>query len=977
MRHRIVVALAVAFLWALPAEAQNPTGTLSGRVTSPEGALPGVTVSITSPSLQLARSTTTSGNGDYILPLLPPGDYIVTFTLDGFSTLEQAVKISAGQDTGLDAEMSTATVSEEILVTGSLENISVTPQAAVTYEKEFVEELPILRDIRNMALLSPAATDTGPRGANTRNSNIVVSGNMSFENLFLVNGVVINENLRGQPLELFIEDAIEETTITTSGISAEFGRFAGGVINTITKSGGNEFHGSLRVNGENQDWESPTPLTTLQSDEINESYEATLGGYVLRDRLWFFTAGRDFERTRTRQTIAPTLIPFTDVDSQTRLEGKLTLAINAGHRLLGSYIDIDESDGGDVFGDVLDLGSVNSRKLPQELWSANYTGILTENLFLEAQYSERKFQFVGSGSKFTDLIRGTLLVGDLTRGNPRWHSATFCGVCLPEERSNENSLLKASYFLSTERLGAHELVAGYDTFNDIRAADNHQSGSDFRILNANPIVQGTGASAIVYPRFTPGVTVIQWNPIATSTRGSDFKTDSLFLNDAWRVNDRLTLNLGVRYDENDGSNQAGQKVVEDSKISPRIAASWDLRGDGEWIASAGFGRYVAAVANNQADASSAAGNPATITWFYRGPAINTAGGTLLTNEQALEQLFAWFESVGFTDNRVPGTFRSGSVPGFQTQVGSDLKSPHTDEIILGVVKRLGAGGLARVDLVRRESSDFYMDRRDTTTGKAITPFGVLDRSVIENDDDLLERRYDGVHTQFRYRFREGLELGGTYTWSHLRGNVDGETSAGGPARSALGQYPEYKAFPQHNPEGDLAADQRHRARIWAAWSAFDGERHDLNLSLLQNYWSGTPYGAFGNIDTRPFVTNPGYAPAPPSVVYYFTARDAFRTDDITRTDIAVNYAFHVGRGVEVFLQPEVLNILDEDGVELVDQRIFTATNDPTRTLAPFNPFTGTPQEGVNWAKQPRFGQPRTEFDYQQPRTFRLSVGVRF
>ncbi|HEX5717754.1 MAG TPA: hypothetical protein VF179_16465, partial [Thermoanaerobaculia bacterium] len=102
---------------------------------------------------------------------------------------------------------------------------------------------------------APGVAPTGPTRA------ISISGALSFENLFLVNGVVITENLRGQPFDLFIEDAIEETTTSTSAISAEYGRFGGGVVNTITKSGGNELHGSFRTNVANDDWEARNELS--------------------------------------------------------------------------------------------------------------------------------------------------------------------------------------------------------------------------------------------------------------------------------------------------------------------------------------------------------------------------------------------------------------------------------------------------------------------------------------------------------------------------------------------------------------------------------------------------------------------------------------------------------------------------------------------------------------------------------------------
>src|SRR6185436_13511627 len=104
---------------------------------------------------------------------------------------------------------------------------------------------------------------------------------------------------------------------------------------------------------------------------------------------------------------------------------------------------------------------------------------------VEAQYSERKFTFENAGAPTTDLIEGTLMVDGVTLS--RWWSPTFCGVCTNEERNNENILVKGSWFKSTEGLGSHDLTFGYDTFDDQRLANNHQSGSDFRIITRNAI----------------------------------------------------------------------------------------------------------------------------------------------------------------------------------------------------------------------------------------------------------------------------------------------------------------------------------------------------------------------------------------------------------------------------------------------------------------------------------------------------------
>lgn len=983
MRVRTCVLSAVcALLVALPVLSQGiPTGSLSGKVTAADGsALPGVLVTATSPALQGARTATTTEAGDYNIPLLPPGEYSITFELEGFLAPERSLKINAAQTTRVNAEMAQATVSEEIVVTGTYETISTAATAATTYEKEFVEELPMERNVRETVLLTPGANASGP-STNARNGGISISGSQSYENLFLVNGVVITENLRGQPFDLFIEDAIEETTTSTSSISAEFGRFAGGVVNTITKSGGNEMHGTFRTALTNQDWEAKTPLTIDQTDKTNKRYEATLGGWLWKDKIWYFAAGRDFELSQTRQTTR-TLLPFTVGTDQRRYEGKLTLSPFAGHRLTGSYIKIDHDDLGNFFGTILDTRSVNDRALPQELTALNYSGVITENFFVEAQYSERQFTFENSGSKFTDRIFGTLLV-DTVSGERFW-SPTFCGVCRPEERDNENLLAKASWFLSTESMGSHDIAFGYDTFDDVRAADNHQSGSDYRILISSAIVRGQE----VFPQLISGntSTFIQWNPILESSKGTSFVTNSYFINDRWRFNDNWSFNVGLRFDENDGEDASKKKVAKDSKLSPRLAATWDPRANGDWVFNASYGEYVPAIASTQANATAQGGNPATITWFWRGPSINADPNApnLIGSEEALGIIFNWFDSQGGTTNTT--NLRSLNIPGATTVIRDSLDSPSTTEYVLGAAKRLGSKGIVRADYVHREGHDFYIARTDLTTGSTVTPSGQrANVSFIENEDDILERVYDGLHTQFQYRPTDKFFFGGNYTWSHARGNVDGETAASGPVSSAVRAFPEYKDLRWNNPRGDLGVDSRHRARLWMVYNILTGGRNTLSASLLQNYTGGVPYGAVGAVDTRfnattnpTGVVNPGYAIPPPSVTYYFTNRDAFRTDDLTSTDVSLNYGFHwntFGKEVEVYLQPEVLNVFNEHGVGFVNQAVQDATN--SSAMKRFNPFTETPIEGVHWRRGTNFGKPTNELHFQEPRTFRMSLGFRF
>src|SRR5262249_22279202 len=153
----------------------------------------------------------------------------------------------------------------------------------------------------------------GPNGA------VTISGAQSFENLFTVNGAVVTDNIRVTPYSLFIEDAIQETTTSSSGASAEYGRFTGGVGNTITRSGGNRFDGSFRTTLDNDGWSAISPAKETRNDKLNPRYEATLGGPIWRDRAWFFGAGRFSDAKNSGQT-AFTLISYQTEDNEKRYE---------------------------------------------------------------------------------------------------------------------------------------------------------------------------------------------------------------------------------------------------------------------------------------------------------------------------------------------------------------------------------------------------------------------------------------------------------------------------------------------------------------------------------------------------------------------------------------------------------------------------------------------------------------------------------
>ena len=179
--------------------------------------------------------------------------------------------------------------------------------------------------------------------------------------------------------------------------------------------------------------------------------------------------------------------------------------------------------------------------------------------------------------------------------------------------------------------------------------------------------------------------------------------------------------------------------------------------------------------------------------------------------------------------------------------------------------------------------------------------------------------------------------------------------------------------------GYLNSDQRHKLKVWSTWSVPLPERAGrLDVGVMERFTSGSAYSASATVAASAFVTNPGYLTPPAAVAYYFGGRGSYRTGNLTRTDLSLNYSFKVGAlgsRTRTFARAVVNNAFNESAVVDVDSTVFT--NDSLASLARFNPFTQQPVEGVNWAKGPDFGRPVAASGYQAARSFTFAVGIRF
>ena len=421
LRGLFAVGVILSLAFAPDAYGQGrQTGTVRGAVVDAQGlVLPGVTVTVSSPALQGLRTVVSDVNGNYRIVALPPGDYAVLFEIPGFEVVEEAATVPLGGEIGVNAVMAPEGVTETIQVVAVVPTPIETTETSSNTTAEQVNALPVSRTPFGIAELQPGLTDNTPNAG-----QVTINGSFAYDNIFLIDGVDVNDNLFGTANALYIEDAIQETQVLTSGISAEYGRFSGGVINVITRSGGNDFSGSYRLNMYKPSWTSITPFERDEGDgEAREGdlgnnliHEGTVGGPVVRDNLWFFYSGRRSRREAT-ETFNDTAIGYDQTSANDRNQIKLTGTLAPGHTLSGSYMLNQTESTDSTFGFSIVPSTITTGRRPNDLMVATYRGSLRSDIAAEVQYSQKRFGFRDSGGSSNDIFDSPFLTRTFSLGH--------------------------------------------------------------------------------------------------------------------------------------------------------------------------------------------------------------------------------------------------------------------------------------------------------------------------------------------------------------------------------------------------------------------------------------------------------------------------------------------------------------------------------------------------------------------------------
>jgi outer membrane receptor protein involved in Fe transport len=591
--------LLVGVVLAPSVHAQRTTGSIVGTVTDDTGAiLPGVTVAIKGPTIVGTQTALTSDKGRYIFQALPPGSYDITFTLSGFSTLNrQGVRVGVGATQEVNVALKLSQLAEEVTIVGESPVVDTTSnQVSTNYDKDWVRNAPIRRytffDLINAA---PGVTQSTAGGFSNATSSSFGSG--TDENSYQLDGTDFTAPLTGEAWPYPNTDAIEEIEILSLGAPAEYGSLQGAVFNVVTRQGGNEFHGDANFYFQDQGLTSRNTSDEQDGglpynrDKFND-LTFQLGGPIVKDKLWFF-ASYQYQRDWRSQPGVEAQYPVKE--NADRVFGKLNWQINSKNKVMFSYHD-------DYYDLPFQQTAFTAPSSIQVEYGNNpspgvtFTSVLSDKTYLELRYSG----FYGNdhAKPLNECATPSFECGPQV--NPRFYNLDTSEITggiyywYTGEVWKSAANAKLSHFADDFLGGSHDFKFGVQ-FNS--------GGSDYATGPNDYIYTYSYTDAYGYSyQVGYGYSIVPYH------YGGTMRSVGVYADDTFRVNDRLTLNLGLRYDNSRASIQSfpildrdGNPTGEQSQaidglytwntVSPRIGFNYKLTGDGKTVLRAHYGRY--------------------------------------------------------------------------------------------------------------------------------------------------------------------------------------------------------------------------------------------------------------------------------------------------------------------------------------------------------------------------------------------------
>ena len=967
MTLRVAFFLTIALLIPTLAVGQaETTARVSGRVVD-EDAKPivGARVTLVSSALQGQRTTETDADGQFFAALLPAGPYAISVTAPGKQTVQVSLRLTVGQTVPLEVTLKQGEgLEEKVTVYGAATPLETTVVGEnFNYDTE-VEELPIAsRSVNNVAFYSPNVRPSGwaPALLVGVTSGVAITGAPSYSTVALLDGADITEPAYGGGVSLYLEDAVEEIQVLTTGISARYGRFQGGALNVTTKSGGNEFDGTVRAEFANQSWNSKTPFGEEQSSDLNQVYQATLGGPILGDKLWFFAGARVVPSNAVSSTTLVTGESYEVERDDERFQLKLRGAPAPGHIVEVGYLDRDYVANGFDFlaGDILVADSVRVEE-PMSLFSLRYQGVLGPRSFLDVVVSSKNHstRCCSDGTLRTPFIEGSTSI---------WFN-NFRGGGKDWMRDNETASASFTHVLSGSGPGSHTFEAGVQYLESTTDVADILSPTGFFLvaipLGSTPFAeQGPAAGEVVYNLNNNDMLVLRDESVDLTDAPSAVENVAAYVQDSWQFG-KWRLDAGLRWDRYEISTTRVDVDRDLDALSPRLGVTRWI--SDAWQVQATWGRYTNLPPGFLFYVGSGNGRT-TVTRLYTGPALQ--GLTSDQVETVLDDDAQWGVLTNVADPDQPTTF-----------LADDFELPRADEFTLGVRAALprntGSFTLTYVDRdYKRQIDDFVGDLGTTTisdpvTGETLPPF---DNTVWANASTA-DRRYQAIVATWDYRPGVRWDIGGNWTYSELTGNWEGNDPNNSHFNGTpIGNYERSRPEAAAVPQGDLYDDTPHRIQAWGNYR-FDLKRAgSLVLGGIARFQSGSNWSRTAQV---PLADDPAYN-IPPASTYehFFDGRGNNTFDDGWAIDLSARWQVQIYKRLDVWLKATVVNIFDNDALITYDTSGF-AVDDGEGNLS-WEPVGNCGPGDSPSTQCTGFGAIRSQGYYQTPRAYLFTLGLAF
>ena len=878
--------LMICLIAAAPAFSQSrETGAIRGVVTDDQGApLPGVNVTLSSPSLMGLRTFVTDDKGEYRFPALPPGEYKVQFELQGFGpVVREPIRVTTTATMTVDAQMRPAAVAEEVTVVAKIPTVDVksTETASVTLSDEILRNVPNNQFTSEIVNLAPGVTN-----------NVAFGASESTGIAYSMDGVNVADPEAGSAWVFSDYNIIEEAKVMGIGLPAEYGNFTGVIFNLVTKSGGNAFSGHFEFDfqgyqedsklwqaNNNQAYLADFPDLTSPSSKLLD-VNAHLGGPLVKDKLWFYVGGQ-FYRTMERPAGFSDDVDYKQPRLFLKLSSQATPTLNVSLAFQTTKYQGTNRDAADW---VLPEATV-TQDSPDWLISLTLTKILSSKTFfdLKTNYFEGRY--------YLDPAAGPAAVSHYSLNEDKLSGSA--GYYYYADRARFGTNASLTHYVEDFLAGSHEFKFGAEFERSMARTQYGYTGAGGPLGERVKYTDYTGYAynmAGEYVYFTGPYLAYQYSGYDTNTRYTRLE---VFAQDSWQIAKRINLSLGLRYSQNWGDVKGVDGVVfKTHRLAPRLGFTFDVLGDKTTILKAHYGQFTEAMLTSYHDRMNPAGNFGHKIGYWYDPTA--------------ESWDLWYD-----------------IPHDPFTVDPGIKHPYMAQYTVGLERELFRNASLSVTYINRKWNDL-IGKYDTLgvyeAATAYSPeldrtFTVYERTLATLDTyafvitNLRQgedrpyiladpyRKYEGVEVLFNKRFSNRWQLLVSYVYGKATGTVD--NSFGEDIGAA---WVANKSDPNVwiNAEGHLTNDPTHMLKVQGTYVL------PLDISLTAYFW-----GITGNAWTTRLLTdvfNQG------QITFFTEARGSHHYPLQKILNLRLEKIFTLARRYRLGLMFDVFNVFNDDTI---------------------------------------------------------------